>query len=115
MSESSTLCVDTLGRAVNSAVGLGPCHGQGRNQLVRLNAAGQLGVGERCLEEVRGQLQLVVCRLGTVDGPWQYVEVSWRGAPLTIPRRGERGVVMVRGGGVGEMGQLTLVMVECVS
>ena len=115
MSDSSTLCVDTLGRAVNSAVGLGPCHGQGRNQLVRLNAAGQLGVGERCLEEVRGQLQLVVCRLGTVDGPWQYVEVRWgEGHPLPPLAEVRRGLVMVREVGWG-VGQVTLVTVVCVS
>lgn len=26
------------------------CHGFGNNQLMRLNAKGQLGVGERCIE-----------------------------------------------------------------
>ncbi|XP_043200138.1 N-acetylgalactosaminyltransferase 7-like [Amphibalanus amphitrite] len=74
VSGSTGHCVDTMGRAVNSAVGLSPCHGQGRSQLLRLNLAGQLGAGERCLEAVEGEVHLTVCRLGTVDGPWQYVE-----------------------------------------
>jgi polypeptide N-acetylgalactosaminyltransferase len=44
--------------------------------LLRLNAAGQLGVGERCVNADTQGVKLVVCRLGTVDGPWQYDEVS---------------------------------------
>ncbi len=45
-------------------------------QLFRLNAAGQLGVGERCVNADSQGVKLVVCRLGTVDGPWQYDEVG---------------------------------------
>lgn len=43
---------------------------------MRLNAKGQLGVGERCVEADTQGLKLVFCRLGTVDGPWQYDQVS---------------------------------------
>lgn len=43
---------------------------------MRLNAAGQLGVGERCVEGDRQGVKLAICRLGTVDGPWQYDESS---------------------------------------
>ena len=51
------------------------CHGFGNNQLMRLNAKGQLGVGERCVEADSQGIKLAFCRLGTVDGPWQYDEV----------------------------------------
>ena len=44
---------------------------------MRLNSAGQLGVGERCVNADNQGVKLVVCRLGTVDGPWEYDEVSW--------------------------------------
>jgi polypeptide N-acetylgalactosaminyltransferase len=37
-----------------------------------LNTKGQLGVGERCIFADRQNVKLVVCPLGTVDGPWQY-------------------------------------------
>ena len=45
-------------------------------QLFRLNSAGQLGVGERCVNADSQGVKLVVCRLGTVDGPWEYDEVK---------------------------------------
>lgn len=45
-------------------------------QLFRLNAKGQLGNGERCVEADKQAVKLVFCRLGTVDGPWQYDPVS---------------------------------------
>lgn len=45
-------------------------------QLFRLNTKGQLGVGERCIAADRQNVKLVVCPLGTVDGPWQYESVS---------------------------------------
>lgn len=44
-------------------------------QLYRLNTKGQLGVGERCIAGDRQNVKLVVCPLGTVDGPWQYESV----------------------------------------
>lgn len=33
-----------------------------------------MGVGERCVEADRQGIKLAYCRLGTVDGPWQYDE-----------------------------------------
>ncbi|XP_050423671.1 N-acetylgalactosaminyltransferase 7 [Adelges cooleyi] len=65
-------CLDTRGRQPPSLIGLELCHGQGNNQLFRLNAKGQLGVGERCVNADRQGVKLIVCSLGTVDGPWQY-------------------------------------------
>lgn len=46
-------------------------------QLIRLNEKGQLGVGERCIEADGQGIKLAFCRLGTVDGPWEYDEVSF--------------------------------------
>lgn len=37
--------MDGMGRSPPSIMGLQHCHGHGNNQLMRLNAAGQLGVG----------------------------------------------------------------------
>lgn len=45
-------------------------------QLMRLNAKGQLGVGERCVNADTQGVKLVFCKLGTVDGPWEYDEVN---------------------------------------
>lgn len=67
-------CLDSMGQQPPAIMGLQHCHGAGNNQLIRLNAAGQLGVGERCVEADRQGVKLAVCRLGTVDGPWQYNE-----------------------------------------
>lgn len=44
---------------------------------MRLNAKGQLGVGERCVEADGQGVKYAFCRLGTADGPWQYDEVSF--------------------------------------
>lgn len=49
---------------------------------MRLNAKGQLGVGERCVEADGQGVKYAFCRLGTADGPWQYDEVSFY--PFTI-------------------------------
>lgn len=68
--------LDGMGRQPPSIMGLQHCHGHGNNQLFRLNAAGQIGVGERCVEADRQGIKLAFCRLGTVDGPWQYDENS---------------------------------------
>lgn len=46
-------------------------------QLIRLNAKGQLGVGERCIEADKQGIKLVFCPLGSVEGPWQYEEVEF--------------------------------------
>ncbi|XP_014206281.1 N-acetylgalactosaminyltransferase 7 [Copidosoma floridanum] len=65
-------CLDTMNHAPPSLMAVSPCHGYGNNQLIRLNTKGQLGVGERCIEADGQGIKLVVCRLGTVDGPWEY-------------------------------------------
>lgn len=44
-------------------------------QLVRLNAKGQLAIGERCVDADSQGIKLVFCKLGTVNGPWEYDEV----------------------------------------
>ncbi|XP_019876719.1 N-acetylgalactosaminyltransferase 7 isoform X2 [Aethina tumida] len=69
-------CLDTLGHAPPSLMAIQHCHGYGNNQLMRLNAKGQLGVGERCIEADGQGIKLAFCRLGTVDGPWMYDESS---------------------------------------
>lgn len=69
-------CLDGMGRQPPSIMALQHCHGFGNNQLMRLNAAGQIGVGERCVEADSQGIKLAVCRLGTVDGPWQYDKKS---------------------------------------
>lgn len=92
------MCLDTLGYAAPTVIGLGLCHGHGNNQvntkiyqfkvfqnnqlsnslflqLFRLNAKGQLGNGERCVDADKQGIKLVFCRLGTVDGPWEYDKV----------------------------------------
>ncbi|PNF30894.1 N-acetylgalactosaminyltransferase 7 [Cryptotermes secundus] len=73
---ASQNCMDTLGHGPPSLMGMSHCHGFGNNQLIRLNAKGQLGVGERCIEADTQGIKLVFCRLGTVDGPWEYDETS---------------------------------------
>lgn len=75
-SASSSSCLDTGSSAPPQTVHLSPCHSQGGNQLFRLNAKGQLGVGERCIEASRSSMTLVYCKLGRVDGPWRYDEDS---------------------------------------
>jgi len=42
---------------------------------VRLNAQGQIGIGERCVEADKSSVKLIFCPLGKVDGPWEYNEV----------------------------------------
>lgn len=71
-SGATSSCLDTLGHAPPSLMAMQHCHGFGNNQLIRLNAKGQLGVGERCIEADSQGIKLAFCRLGTVDGPWQY-------------------------------------------
>ncbi|XP_023710321.1 N-acetylgalactosaminyltransferase 7 isoform X1 [Cryptotermes secundus] len=76
----SSLCWDTLGQDAPAFISVYECMGDNNNgdlsQLIRLNAKGQLGVGERCIEADTQGIKLVFCRLGTVDGPWEYDETS---------------------------------------
>ena len=48
----------------------------GHDEVIRLNTAGQLGLGERCLLPVWDseglQIRVEVCPLGSVSGPWSY-------------------------------------------
>ncbi|XP_012146100.1 N-acetylgalactosaminyltransferase 7 [Megachile rotundata] len=67
-------CLDTMSHSPPSLMATSHCHGFGNNQLIRLNAKGQLGVGERCISADSQGVKFVFCRLGTVDGPWQYDE-----------------------------------------
>ncbi|CAH0560779.1 unnamed protein product [Brassicogethes aeneus] len=69
-------CLDTLGHAPPSLMAIQHCHGFGNNQLMRLNAKGQIGVGERCVEADAQGVKLAFCRLGTVDGPWSYDDAT---------------------------------------
>ena len=69
-------CLDSGGSQPPSTVSLSHCHGHGGNQLFRLNKKGQLGLGERCIDANRDKMTLIYCKLGQVDGPWQYDEVG---------------------------------------
>ncbi|KPI92925.1 PREDICTED: N-acetylgalactosaminyltransferase 7 isoform X1 [Papilio xuthus] len=72
--KAAGVCLDTMGKAAPAYIGTSTCHGAGNNQLFRLNEAGQLAVGERCVEADSDSLKQAICRLGTVDGPWSYDE-----------------------------------------
>ncbi|XP_071524231.1 N-acetylgalactosaminyltransferase 7 isoform X4 [Panulirus ornatus] len=71
---ATSQCLDTMGHAAPSLMGVAHCHGFGNNQLIRLNGEGQLGVGERCIDADGQGIKLIFCHLGSVDGPWQYDE-----------------------------------------
>ncbi|XP_075555018.1 N-acetylgalactosaminyltransferase 7 isoform X2 [Dermacentor variabilis] len=65
-------CLDAMGAHPPSTAALSACHGTGGNQVFRLNAEGQLGLGERCMDANTNSMDVVYCSLGTVDGPWEY-------------------------------------------
>ncbi|KAL4715304.1 hypothetical protein ACJJTC_004756 [Scirpophaga incertulas] len=69
--KATGVCLDTMGKAAPAYIGTSSCHGTGNSQLFRLNEAGQLGVGERCVEADTDNLKQAICRLGTVDGPYE--------------------------------------------
>lgn len=71
-------CVDTQSSAPPQTAVMSRCHGSGGNQLLRLNAEGQIGVGERCITSQNDRLTLSYCKLGTVDGPWTYENATHR-------------------------------------
>ena len=71
---ATSKCLDGMGRQPPSLIGIQHCHGYGNNQLIRLNASGQLGIGERCVEADSQGIKLAFCRMGTVDGAWKYDE-----------------------------------------
>lgn len=64
-------CLDTQGPQPPQKVIVSTCHSFGGNQLFRLNAAGQLGVGERCVDATASKMFLTYCKLGHVEGPWK--------------------------------------------
>lgn len=72
----SRTCLDTLGRSAPAQMGVTQCYGQGNGQLMRLNAEGQLGIGERCVDATTSGAKLIFCPSGTVGGPWSYEEES---------------------------------------
>lgn len=72
--KATGVCLDTMGKGAPAYIGTASCHGSGNSQLFRLNEAGQLGVGERCVEADVDNVKQAFCRLGTVDGPWSYDE-----------------------------------------
>lgn len=86
-------CLDMLGQQPPSTVELRYCNGHGNSQLMRLNSAGQLSNGERCIDGDAHGIQLVVCKLGTVDGPWKYDEKL-----LTMQHHGEKKCMAVHPG-----------------
>lgn len=70
--DASGQCIDAMGAHPPSTAALSSCHGTGGNQIFRLNAEGQLGLGERCMDASSRSMEVVYCGLGTVDGPWEY-------------------------------------------
>jgi polypeptide N-acetylgalactosaminyltransferase len=69
--KNTDTCLDTQGSQPPQRVILSGCHSFGGNQLFRLNAAGQMGVGERCVDATSTKMFLTYCKLGHVDGPWR--------------------------------------------
>ncbi|CAF0902806.1 unnamed protein product [Adineta steineri] len=47
--EHSQTCADTYGKSFGNEIGVSGCHGQGGNQLFRLNVEGEWSTDERCL------------------------------------------------------------------
>lgn len=64
-------CLDTRSTSPPQIVILSNCHKMGGNQLFRLNAAGLLSVGERCIDASQSRMKLNYCKLGNVHGPWK--------------------------------------------
>ena len=45
-------------------------------QMYRLNAKGQVALGERCLDHIGSGVGIVYCQINPT-GPWQWDKVSW--------------------------------------
>lgn len=69
--KDTDLCLDTQGPQPPQRVIVSACHSSGGNQLFRLNEAGQIGVGERCVDATSAKMSLTYCKLGHVEGPWK--------------------------------------------
>lgn len=65
-------CLDTMGRQAPAIIGVSQCYGSGNGELVRLNAKGQLGIGERCIDATLNSVRLIFCPEGSVSGQWSY-------------------------------------------
>lgn len=77
-------CLDTLGRSAPAGMGVSMCNGHGVQ--FRLNAQGQLGVGERCVDANTSGAKQIFCPMGSVSGPWTYEEET----QLLVHKRGKR-------------------------
>lgn len=66
-------CWDTIGQSVNEGpIGTFFCHSQGGNQLFRINAKGQIALGERCItERAHDTLHITTCDIQPT-GPWEF-------------------------------------------
>ena len=82
----------------------------GHDEVIRLNSAGQLGLGERCLlpdwDNESFQVRVTVCPLGSVSGPWSYSEDDLTVRCLVTDESGETEELCVELRGLG--GLLTL-------
>eukprot|EP00088_Acartia_fossae_P015726 TRINITY_DN18686_c0_g1_i1.p1 TRINITY_DN18686_c0_g1~~TRINITY_DN18686_c0_g1_i1.p1 ORF type:complete len:143 (-),score=13.57 TRINITY_DN18686_c0_g1_i1:126-554(-) len=72
VNEGDGSCLDTMGRQAPAIIGVSQCYGSGSGELLRLNAKGQLGIGERCIDSTLGTVKLIFCPEGSVSGPWSY-------------------------------------------
>ncbi|UXI22034.1 plexin-B [Sarcoptes scabiei] len=68
------MCLSSPSAHPPATLMLSSCTGTGGNQLFRLNAKGQFGLGERCVDGNNVKIKLKFCDLGTVNGPWSYDE-----------------------------------------
>uniref|UniRef100_A0A0K0E3P2 Polypeptide N-acetylgalactosaminyltransferase n=1 Tax=Strongyloides stercoralis TaxID=6248 RepID=A0A0K0E3P2_STRER len=50
------------------------CHGYGGNQLLRINIEGQFSQGEWCIGPKGTKIQALRCKMGTVNGPWEFLK-----------------------------------------
>ncbi|XP_014670029.1 PREDICTED: N-acetylgalactosaminyltransferase 7-like [Priapulus caudatus] len=70
------VCWDTQSAPIGQAIGISACHGFGGNQRYRLNTAGQITTGERCISAQGTSLMYKVCPDGKVDDQWKYDDAT---------------------------------------
>ena len=89
----------------------------GQDEVIRLNTAGQLGLGERCLlpawDSEGLTITVTVCPLGSVSGPWSYNEDDLTMRCLVEVEGGDTQELCVEMRGLG--GLLTLAQCQQVS
>ena len=82
----------------------------GHDEVIRLNTAGQLGLGERCLlpswDNQEFHITVSICPLGSVSGPWTYSEDDLTLSCLVEDEGGDTEELCVEMRGLG--GLLTL-------